>query len=290
VPLRKHPATLALRPVAGRYTRPRLALKGLTDRTLDRLEGARGPGRALDRAAASAAPLDVLVLGIEGSRSRMAAAVAELRRSRHRVHVVLGTMAEEPSPGLEALTVRAAMRGGKFDNANVLLAGGLAAMPTPRWTVLLDHDVILPPGFLDRFLAVAERCDFALCQPALTLRSFSSHAITRRRPGVLARETRFVEIGPLTAFRAETHGLLLPFPDDAGMGWGLDRHWPAVAAAHGWRLGIVDATPVGHEDAPAASGYSWDAAMEAADAFVRGRPSVETADALRTLRVYRTLW
>ena len=287
--LREHPALLPLRPVAGRHTGSRLALKRGADRTLDRIQRRLPADRALRRRAATTSPVDVLVVGVDGSRSRMAAAVAELRRSRHRVHVVLGTLAGAPSPGLEPDTAHVRMRGGKFENADVLLRDGLAVMPAPRWTIVVDDDVILPPGFLDRFVAVAERCDFVLCQPALTLRSFASHAITRRRPGALARETRFVEIGPVTAFRAEAHGVLLPFPEDAGMGWGLDRHWPVVAAGRGWRLGVVDATPIGHEDAAAATGYSWHEAMAQAEAFLAGRPSIPPAATRRAVRTYRTL-
>ena len=59
------------------------------------------------------------------------------------------------------------------------------------------------------------------------------------------RVTAFVEIGPVVALRATTFAQLLPFPD-LRMGWGLDAHWAAVARAHGWRMGIVDALPVTH--------------------------------------------
>ena len=97
----------------------------------------------------------------------MRPAAEELLRSVHRVRVVLGTMADAPTPGLEDVTVATPPRR-KFENANTLLAGALAGgAPRPRWTILLDHDVILPPRFLDRFLAAAEHFGFVLCQPAL---------------------------------------------------------------------------------------------------------------------------
>jgi hypothetical protein len=287
----EHPALLPLRPVAGRYTRPRRALKRRADGGLHAVLRRSGTDRALDAASASAPPMDVLVLGVDGRRSRMRAAVEELRRSVHRVQVVLGTMDDAATPGLEDVTPATGLRGGKFRNANALLARASAgAAARPRWTIVIDHDVILPPRFLDRFLAASERFGFVLCQPALTLNSFGSHPVTRRRPGVVARETRFVEIGPVTAFREEAGGVLLPFPHDAGMGWGLDRHWPAVAAAHGWSLGIVDATPVGHEDAAAASAYSWGQAMAGAEAFLDGRPAVHDERLTRTtVRRYWTV-
>ena len=48
--------------------------------------------------------------------------------------------------------------------------------------------------------------------------------------------------------RARGRGELLPFPE-LRFGWGLDLHWAALAAERGWRLGVVDATPVRHESA-----------------------------------------
>jgi hypothetical protein len=73
------------------------------------------------------------------------------------------------------------------------------------------------------------------------------------------------------------------------MGWGLDVHWAAVAAAHGWPIGIVDATPIGHTQRPAGSGYARDAAEAQARAFLRGPPArpYVRRDEVRTLAVHR---
>src|SRR5262249_42533055 len=85
----------------------------------------------------------------------------------------------------------------------------------------------LPRGFLDRFLLLAEAFGFALAQPAHAFASHAAWEVTRRRPGVLARRTRFVEIGPVTAISARAAAVLLPFPD-LHMGWGLDARWSAA--------------------------------------------------------------
>jgi hypothetical protein len=58
------------------------------------------------------------------------------------------------------------------------------------------------------------------------------------------------------------------------MGWGLDAHWGALAREHGWRLGIVDATPVGHTQRPAGDAYAREAAVAEARAFLADRPYV----------------
>ena len=111
---------------------------------------------------------------------------------------------------------------------------------------MLDDDVDLPRGFLDRFLAAAEGAGLLLAQPAHRLRSHAAWDVTRRVPGATARETTFVEIGPVTAFARPTFATLLPFP--AGCGWAgaWTRTGRPSRREHGWPIGVVDATPVGH--------------------------------------------
>jgi GT2 family glycosyltransferase len=188
---------------------------------------------------------------------------------------------------------------GKFENLNRLLAreaippGGAEGPPPGAaeaiasrfdWLLVVDDDVALPVGFLDRFLAIAERHGFKVAQPAHRLSSHAAWAVTRRRPASVARETSFVEIGPVTAFHRDTFGALLPFPD-LRMGWGLDAHWSAVARERGWRMGVVDATPI-HHAVPAAAAYGRDEAVAEARAFLDGRPYVRRDD-VRTLRTHR---
>jgi hypothetical protein len=100
------------------------------------------------------------------------------------------------------------------------------------------------------------------------------------------RETTFVEIGPVTAFHREAVAELLPFPEDLRMGWGLDVHWAARARERGWAIGVVDATPIGHTQAPAASGYSREAAEREARAFLEGRAYVRREE-VRTVALHR---
>ncbi len=179
------------------------------------------------------------MLGVERpERSELAAAMrAELERSRHYVEVRFGTPGDR----------------GKFENLNRLLA----AEPVEQydWVLVVDDDVVLPRGFLDRLLCLAERFDFQLVQPAHRARSHAAWRVTRRRAGAVARQTPFVEIGPVTAFARATFATLLPFPD-VRMGWGLDLHWAALARRHGWRCGVTDAVAIRHTVAPAGDAYS----------------------------------
>jgi hypothetical protein len=213
----------------------------------------------------------VLALGVERTEvpNVMDRARAELLRSRHDVRVAI---------------TEAAGRG-KFENLNALLAEN----PTDDydWLLIVDDDVLLPGGFLDAFVFLAERFDFALAQPAHRWRSHAGWQITRRRPGVVARETRFVEIGPVCALRASTFGELLPFPP-LRFGWGLDAHWSAVGATRGWRLGVIDATPMLHGLRRIAASYDRTDAIAEARGFLSDQPYTPAVEAQRTLAAHRS--
>jgi hypothetical protein len=193
---------------------------------------------------------------------------AELERSRHKVE----------------LHTRAPAGGGKFENLNLLLQERPPA--GNDWLLVMDDDIELPGGFLDRFLFLADRFRLDLAQPAHQLASHAAWRVTRRHPGSAVRETRFVEIGPVTAFRSTTFSTLLPFPD-LRMGWGLDLHWAALAREHGWRCGVVDATPIVHRAAPAASGYSREQALAESRAFLERHPYLRASEAQQTLATHR---
>ena len=247
--------------------------RAVLDAVFDARELATGARRRLARAAAASPPRRrVLVLSVvrDEHASLAAAAQRELRRSRHEVE--LRTMA----PGDR----------GRFENLNALLAA--SNLDGADWLLVLDDDVRLPHGFLDRFLFLSERFGLALAQPAHRLSSHAAWEVTRRRPASVVRETAFVEIGPVTAFAEETFAVLLPFPG-LRMGWGLDAHWAALARDHGWRCGVLDAVPILHRAAPAASTYGREEAIAEAGRFLAGRAYVPAWEAQKTLATH-TRW
>ncbi len=216
----------------------------------------------------------MLVLCIERPQHRALARAtrAELLSSRHDVQV----------------RARPPLARGKFENLNLLLRAGEGGTPIHAhdWLLVVNDDVQLPPNFLDRFLFLAERFSLDLAQPAHRLSSHAAWPVTRRRWRSVARETRFVEIGPVTAFASRTFGVLLPFPE-LRMGWGLDAHWGAIAREHGWRCGVVDTVSILHREAPAANAYSRQDAIAEAREFLAERPYVRAGEAQQTLTTHR---
>jgi GT2 family glycosyltransferase len=243
----------------------------MSDEAVNTWEILSGRRARLRRAAGLAPPArKVLALSVERpERRELATAIRkELARSRH--HVELYATAPESR--------------GKFENLNLLLEAHQAA--EHDWLLVIDDDVELPRGFLDRFLFLCERFSLVLAQPAHRLNSHAAWPVTRRRPASVVRETGFVEIGPVTAFARVTFPVLLPFPE-LRMGWGLDVHWAALARERGWRCGVTDAVSIRHLAAPAAAAYPREAAIEEARSFLSERPYLSAAEAGRTLSTHR---
>jgi hypothetical protein len=256
------------------------------DRLLDRELGARRIGARLDRLAAATPPRQVLALCVYRDDSARARTLpAALHSDRHELTLAFGAMGRS-APELAWATVVTELAGGKFQNLNAILRAGRHDPAEFDWTLVTDDDVVLPDRLIDRLLGVSEALDFGLVQPAQTLASHAAWPITRRRPLAVARRTEFVEIGPLFAMRQDVAAELTPFPE-LRFGWGLDLHWAAVARAQGWRLGVVDATPVRHDETGVASSYRHADAVAEATRFLTRRPYVPSGEADRTLAIYR---
>jgi hypothetical protein len=218
-------------------------------------------------------------------------ALSRLRSTHHRVHLALGAMGS-PAPSLAGETIASNLTGGKFENLNKILMGSdplkilMGSDPLKAgWALVVDDDVVLPDRFLDRMVGLAEHFDLAMAQPAQSLAGQAAWPVTRRRRGSLLRETRFVEIGPVTLFRGDAFAELTPFPA-LRYGWGLDVHWAALAHQRGWRLGIADALPIRHEEAGVAGTYSSREAIMEARRFLAERPFLDSTSALETLRTH----
>jgi len=115
-----------------------------------------------------------------------------------------------------------------------------------EWVIVCDDDVALPEGFLDAFLTLQARLDFAIAQPARTANSHIDLPIVEQHPGVLARQTLWVEQGPVVSFHRSAFEFVFPFDLTSPMGWGLENVWSLEASRRGLAMGIVDNVPVDH--------------------------------------------
>ena len=202
---------------------------------------------AAGRAAAVAARLPLPAARRAGGRRLpvwLAAGGGAARRPLGAPPSHVSRSARPPAP-IRAPADTAAERlvGGKFENLNQVIAGDADADRT------LDGRRRRAPA------ALASSIGWS----ASARRSGSTSLSRRRRcsatrPGSsrgggllsLARETRFVEIGPVTAL-PQTGGRATAAVPGAALRLGLDLHWAALAAERGRRLGVVDALPFCHQ-------------------------------------------
>ncbi len=214
----------------------------------------RGRGLAKVRSRASATPAQrVLVVGVEvPSRGsdihQVVDALAE--GSRHEIVRSITSMGDR----------------GKFANIDVAIEEAPEPLSGFDWLIVTDDDISFAPGFLDDMIALATEADLSISQPAHAFESHASYTITKRRWNSLVRRTTFVEIGPLTLFRADAFETFIPFPASRWC-YGIDLLWTELAEKKGMRMGIIDGTAIRHLR-PVAGSYGMDGAIEEGRAFL----------------------
>lgn len=149
---------------------------------------------------------------------------------------------DNPLPELSAYTVGCGP-GPKMDLLNRLWQA--VACDDCDQLVIADDDISFTRGSLDQLLRAAITCEFGIAQPAHDWASTSTYSINRRRPFLLARQTTFVEPGPLFVVTQPWIDQVVPFPENFGMGWGLWVLWLKLQAK-GCKLGVIDCVTVNH--------------------------------------------
>jgi hypothetical protein len=234
-------------------------------------------------------PQRVLVLGVymRGKPNLAPSIAAALAASRHQVQQSWAAIGagEHGVAEMQALTALSTVTPiPKFALLNQLLK--LHDLRGYTHVLVTDDDIELPPRFLDTFIGLQQRYGFALAQPARTQQSNVDHPVTLESHARMARQTRFVEIGPLFCVAAAAFPVLMPFDESFDMGWGLDHVWPIQLEQAGLRLGVVDVTAVHHRFRPVASTYSGDGARAHMAKVLQGRQAVGSQDLRVPLRSY----
>lgn len=188
----------------------------------------------------------VLVVGVEvpSRGDALNRICARLSESRHEVLVSTVTMKLK----------------GKFENINDAISQVKIPLSEFDWLIITDDDVLIPPKFIDTYLATATLTDLVISQPAHKFLSYTTYNLTQRRLWSLARETNFVEIGPLTVLRRNCFKELIPFPRSR-WAYGIDLLWAEICKRNAWRMGVVDLIPIRHLR-PVANTYDMAAARE----------------------------
>jgi hypothetical protein len=225
---------------------------------------------------------DILIVGVYLTDKENCAPtiLAEVQKSRDwavdQRWVALGNVA--PSRDLQAWTAwHQKNMVPKFVLLNRLLADiDLAGY---EYLLVVDDDIVLPQGFVDDYLSLVGRYNFAVAQPARTHDSYIDHPFVERLDGITARRTRFVEIGPLFSLHCSAFNAFLPFDDASPMGWGYDFVWPRLALDQGLHMGVVDAVAVAHKLRPPVTNYDYNEAKATMESYLAQRPHLSKKDA-----------
>jgi len=196
---------------------------------------------------------------------------------------------------------------GRSQNPSVLAVTALvAAQPAPKFALLnrllrpsdaddfdfiiaCDDDIYLPRGFLPAYIAYQQKFGFAIAQPSRAWHSHFDHSFVLRRPWLQARQTHFVECGPLVSLRSDAARLLTPFDQQDEM-WGIDLVWAEVIARHRLTMGIVDALSVDHSLRPQASTYDKAKEEAAMGSYLSKRPHIPMHKVFTVVKRYPLGW
>jgi hypothetical protein len=195
----------------------------------------------------------------------------------------LGDKSSEPRLAeLTAMVQKEKM--GKFELLNRLVSG--VDRDKYDYIVCADDDVSVNPGFLDQYIAIQQKLNFAICQPARSWTSHLDHEFVRRNPKLIARQTWFVEIGPIFSFSRVMAKRLIPFDLETPMGWGYDFVWPRVVRDEGEVMGVIDHTPVDHTLRRRGAIYSSSTAADQGRAYRKKHNGLQDHEAFVTVKAY----
>lgn len=196
----------------------------------------------------------------------------------------IGLGGDPPTERVADVTVRKFVeKTPKFQLLNDLIAG--EDLSTYDFVVLFDDDIVLPEDFLSRFLSLQARLGFSLAQPARTSNSYIDHPIVEQQQGVLARQTLFVEIGPVVSIHRSCYDPIFPFDLTSSMGWGYENVWSYKLTRKGLTLGIIDALPVDHSLRKPVANYDWAEADRHRNAFLKQHRHFTPDECFRVLRI-----
>jgi len=159
-------------------------------------------------------------------------------------------------------------------------------LPSYEYLFVFDDDIEIPPHFVDLYLQIVEKRGYSLSQPARTHASYIDHYFVAQLLGIESRQTRFVEIGPVTCIHNSAYPLLLPFDLRAPMGWGLDFHWPTILSNQNLKMGIIDQVPIEHSLRKPVTYYNYEDTESRMQKFLDQVPHISHQDAFSAIEIH----
>lgn len=207
------------------------------------------------------------------------------QRTRHEVtQRWIGLGGTPPSRRIADATSRTILdRVPKFELLNQLMEE--EQLDQYDYVLLVDDDVVLPNRFVDNFISLQAKLDFSIAQPARTANSYTDHPIVEQQHGVLARQTLFVEIGPVVSFHRSAYDMVFPFDTSNPMGWGYENVWAHLLRERRMKMGIIDAFPVDHSLRRPVAHYSWAEADAQRASYFRKHTHLPYDECFRVLDV-----
>jgi hypothetical protein len=182
----------------------------------------------------------VLLLAVY--RSRNASLVqALLRQVNTKAEIRLWALGEI-APELAAHTIGSGP-GTRFANLNKLYEA--KPIEPGSWVVIADDDVLFVRGSLTRTISIMKTAGLSLAQPSQSILGWWTSPFNVARPFLVARDSNYVEQGPLVVVDPEFAEIILPLTDENDMGWGIEAEWYRAKEGK-YRIGVIDDCRVAH--------------------------------------------
>jgi hypothetical protein len=148
----------------------------------------------------------------------------------------------EIAPELADQTIGSGL-GARFSNFNKLY--NAKPIQEGSWVVLADDDVLFVRGSLTRTIGIMKLAGLSLAQPSQSILGWWTSLFNVARPFLVARDTNYVEQGPLLVVDPLFAKLILPLPEENDMSWGIEAEWYRAKEGR-YRIGVIDDCRVVH--------------------------------------------
>jgi hypothetical protein len=191
---------------------------------------------------------------------------------------------DEVAPELANQTIGSGP-GSRFSNLNQLY--GAKTIAEGSWVVLADDDVLFVRGSLSRTISIMKQAGLSLAQPTQSILGWWSRPFNIARPFLVARDSNYVEQGPLLVADPVFAKVILPLPVEDDMGWGIEAEWYRAKQGR-YRLGLIDDCRVVH-CARAGARYSHGPEMNGMNERFR-KAGVDSQNQLQSVNGYWWKW